>query len=57
LAARRFLRGLSLGEPPEQAALLGSVCAALVAQGLASDAGEFDLDGALRFAETTPTRT
>jgi sugar/nucleoside kinase (ribokinase family) len=52
-----FLRGLSLGEPPEQAARLGSACAALVAQGLASDAGEFDLDGALRFAETTPTRT
>jgi sugar/nucleoside kinase (ribokinase family) len=39
-----FLRGLSLGREPEDAALLGSACASLVAQGLGTDAGEFDTD-------------
>jgi sugar/nucleoside kinase (ribokinase family) len=51
-----FMRGLSLGRAPADAARLGSACASLVAQGLGSDAGEFDLDAADRFARETPTR-
>jgi sugar/nucleoside kinase (ribokinase family) len=51
-----FMRGLSLGRAPVEAARLGSACAALVAQGLGSDAGEFDLETADRFAAETPTR-
>ena len=51
-----FMRGLSLGRSPADAARLGSACASLVAQGLGSDAGEFDLDAADRFAAETPTR-
>jgi sugar/nucleoside kinase (ribokinase family) len=38
-----FLRGISLGRPRPQAALLGCAAAALVAQGLGSDHGDFDL--------------
>ncbi|HTU87521.1 MAG TPA: PfkB family carbohydrate kinase [Solirubrobacteraceae bacterium] len=38
-----FLRGLSLGRAPGEAAALGCAAAALVAQGLGSDHGEFDL--------------
>jgi sugar/nucleoside kinase (ribokinase family) len=38
-----FLRGLSLGRAPADAAALGCAAAALVAQGLGSDHGEFDL--------------
>jgi sugar/nucleoside kinase (ribokinase family) len=38
-----FLRGLSLGRPPREAARLGCAAAALVAQGLGSDHGAFDL--------------
>jgi sugar/nucleoside kinase (ribokinase family) len=51
-----FMRGLSLGRSPAEAARLGSACASLVAQGLGSDAGEFDLEVADRFASDTPTR-
>jgi sugar/nucleoside kinase (ribokinase family) len=51
-----FLRGLSLGRDEEAAATLGAACASLVAQGLGSDAGEFALDDALRFADTAPTQ-
>ena len=51
-----FVHGLSLGDDPAAAARLGSACAALVAQGLGSDAGEFDLGAARRFAADTPTR-
>jgi sugar/nucleoside kinase (ribokinase family) len=51
-----FMRGLSLGRSPADAARLGSACAALVAQGLGSDAGEFDLDGADEFAANTATK-
>ena len=51
-----FLHGIADGEAPAAAARLGSACAALVAQGLGSDAGEFDLDAARRFADSTPTR-
>jgi sugar/nucleoside kinase (ribokinase family) len=51
-----FMRGLSLGRSPADAARLASACAALVAQGLGSDAGEFDLARAEQFAADTPTR-
>jgi sugar/nucleoside kinase (ribokinase family) len=49
-----FMRGLSLGRSPADAARLGSACASLVAGGLGSDAGEFDLEAADRFAAETP---
>jgi sugar/nucleoside kinase (ribokinase family) len=45
-----FMRGLSLRRAPADAARLGSACASLVAQGLGSDAGEFDLALADEFA-------
>jgi sugar/nucleoside kinase (ribokinase family) len=51
-----FMRGLSLGRSPADAARLASACAALVAQGLGSDAGEFDLARAEQFAADTPTK-
>jgi sugar/nucleoside kinase (ribokinase family) len=51
-----FMRGLSLGRTPADAARLGSACASLVAQGLGSDAGEFDLAAADRFAAATATK-
>ncbi|HTT26973.1 MAG TPA: carbohydrate kinase family protein [Solirubrobacteraceae bacterium] len=38
-----FLRGLALGRAREDAAVLGCAVAALVAQGLGSDHGDFDL--------------
>ena len=41
-----FLRGLALGRPHVDAARLGSAAAALVAQGLGSDHGNFDLAAA-----------
>lgn len=45
-----FLRGLSLGRSGRDAATLGCAAAALVAQGLGSDYGEFDLAAADSFA-------
>jgi sugar/nucleoside kinase (ribokinase family) len=42
-----FIRGLSLGRGPREAALVGSATASFVATGLGSDAGEFDLDAVL----------
>jgi sugar/nucleoside kinase (ribokinase family) len=45
-----FLRGLSLGRDRRDAALLGCAAAALVAQGLGSDHGAFDLAAADAFA-------
>ena len=45
-----FLRGLSLGRDRREAAVLGCAAAALVAQGLGSDHGEFDLAAADAFA-------
>src|SRR4051812_10672390 len=51
-----FMRGLSLDRSAADAARLGSACAALVAQGLGSDAGQFDLEAADRFAAETPTK-
>jgi sugar/nucleoside kinase (ribokinase family) len=43
-----FLRGLSLGRERRDAAVLGCAAAALVAQGLGTDYGDFDLDAADR---------
>jgi len=45
-----FLRGVGLGRSPRDAAVLGSAAAALVARGLGSDHGEFDLAAADAFA-------
>ncbi|MCO6010390.1 PfkB family carbohydrate kinase [Actinoallomurus purpureus] len=45
-----FLRGIGLGRPLREAAVLGCAAAALVAQGLGSDHGEFDLAAADAFA-------
>ncbi len=41
-----FLRGLSLGRSPRDSAVLGCAAAALVAQGLGTDHGDFDLAAA-----------
>ncbi|MFD3747966.1 carbohydrate kinase family protein [Nocardia sp. NPDC058633] len=51
-----FLRGLALGDNTHDAAVLGCAAAALVAGGLGSEFGDFDLDSARRFAATTPVR-
>jgi sugar/nucleoside kinase (ribokinase family) len=45
-----FLRGLSLGRSRRDAAVLGCAAAALVAQGLGSDYGDFDLAAVDEFA-------
>jgi sugar/nucleoside kinase (ribokinase family) len=50
-----FLRALGLGRDRRAAAVLGCAAAALVAQGLGSDHGDFDLAAADAFAEATPT--
>jgi sugar/nucleoside kinase (ribokinase family) len=52
-----FMRGLALGRDRPQAATLGCACAALVARGLGSDHGAFDLAAADAFAAQTPTRS
>jgi sugar/nucleoside kinase (ribokinase family) len=49
-----FLRALSLGHDAERAATIGSATAAQVAQGLGTDAGEYDLDTVLEFADGAP---
>jgi sugar/nucleoside kinase (ribokinase family) len=46
-----FIRGLSLGRTPGEAALVGSATASFVAGGLGTDAGEFDLDAVLERVE------
>jgi sugar/nucleoside kinase (ribokinase family) len=51
-----FMCGQSLGRSPADSGRLGSACASLVAQGLGSDAGEFDLARADQFAAETPER-
>jgi sugar/nucleoside kinase (ribokinase family) len=51
-----FLRDLALNRGRRDAALLGCAAAALVAQGLGSDHGDFDLAAADAFAASTPTR-
>jgi sugar/nucleoside kinase (ribokinase family) len=50
-----FLRGVALGRNTRDAAVLGCAAAALVAQGLGSDHGDFDLNAADEFAARTPT--
>lgn len=50
-----FLRGIALGRTPRDAAVLGCAVAALVAQGLGSDHGDFDLAAADAFAAGAPT--
>lgn len=50
-----FLRGVGLGRGPREAAVLGCAAAALVAQGLGSDHGDFDLAAADAFATSTAT--
>jgi sugar/nucleoside kinase (ribokinase family) len=47
-----FIRGLSLGRSPAEAAVVGSATASLVAGGLGSDAGEFDLDRVMQLVES-----
>ncbi|MET9912860.1 sugar kinase [Streptomyces sp. NPDC006476] len=49
-----FLRGLGLGRTLRECAVLGCAAAALVAQGLGSDHGEFDLAAADTLAATAP---
>ncbi|MEO6084480.1 MAG: sugar kinase [Umezawaea sp.] len=50
-----FLRGVGLGRSLRDSTVLGCAAAALVAQGLGSDHGEFTLADADTFAATTPT--
>jgi sugar/nucleoside kinase (ribokinase family) len=50
-----FLRGVALGRPLRDAAVLGSAAAALVATGLGSDHGEFGLADADAFAASADT--
>jgi sugar/nucleoside kinase (ribokinase family) len=50
-----FLRGLALGKAAQEAAVLGCASAALVAGGLGSDYGDFDLTSVQTFAASTPT--
>jgi sugar/nucleoside kinase (ribokinase family) len=51
-----FLRGLALGRDRRAAAQLGCATAALVAQGLGTDHGDYDLAAAESFAAETPVR-
>ena len=51
-----FLRGLELGRERTDAARLGCAAAGLVAQGLGTDHGAFDLAAADAFAAASPTR-
>jgi sugar/nucleoside kinase (ribokinase family) len=51
-----FLRGLELGRERADAAVLGCAAAALVAQGLGTDHGEYDLAVADAFAAATSAR-
>ncbi|MGH9138013.1 MAG: carbohydrate kinase family protein [Acidimicrobiales bacterium] len=50
-----FLRGLSLGRDRRDAGVLGCATAALVAQGLGSDHGDFDLDAVDAFVARSRT--
>lgn len=51
-----YLRGVALGHAPVRAAVLGCAAAALVAQGLGSDHGDFDLTAAEEFANSGKSR-
>jgi sugar/nucleoside kinase (ribokinase family) len=52
-----FLRGLALGRSRRESAVLGCAAAALVAQGLGSDHGDFDLASADAFAASHTQET
>ena len=52
-----FIRAIRLGWPSSECMKLGNAAAALVAQGLGSDAGIRDLDDTLRFMRETPLRS
>ena len=52
-----FLRGLSLGRGRGEAAALGCATAALVAQGLGTDHGDYDLAAVERFAAESTQRS
>jgi len=52
-----FIRALRLGWPPSECMKLGNAAAALVAQGLGSDAGIVNLDDTIRFMRETPLRS
>ncbi|WP_432192440.1 carbohydrate kinase family protein [Streptomyces sp. bgisy027] len=52
-----FVRGTGLGRTPHASAVLGCAAAALVAQGLGSDHGDFDLAAADAFAQEQGPRT
>jgi sugar/nucleoside kinase (ribokinase family) len=49
-----FVYGISTGRAPRDAAVLGNAVAALVAQGLGSDHGDFDLAAADAFSKSPP---
>ncbi|MFD8723217.1 carbohydrate kinase family protein [Streptomyces sp. NPDC059629] len=51
-----FVHGIGLGRTPQESAVLGNAVAALVAQGLGSDHGDFDLAAADAFAATATRR-
>jgi sugar/nucleoside kinase (ribokinase family) len=52
-----FIRALRLGWPPSECMKFGNAAAALVAQGLGSDAGIVNLDDTVRFMRETPLRS
>jgi sugar/nucleoside kinase (ribokinase family) len=52
-----FIRALRLGWAPAECMKLGNAAAALVAQGLGSDAGIRNLDDTIRFMRETPLRS
>ncbi|MGA7873022.1 MAG: sugar kinase [Candidatus Binatus sp.] len=52
-----FIRALRSGWPPLECMKLGNAAAALVAQGLGSDAGIRDLEDTIRFMRETPLRS
>jgi sugar/nucleoside kinase (ribokinase family) len=51
-----FVYATGIGRVPRDAAVLGNAVAALVAGGLGSDHGDFDLAAADTFVKSTPTR-
>jgi len=51
-----FIRAMLLGWTPRECMRLANAAAALVAQGLGSDAGIVDLEQTLRFMRDTPLR-
>jgi sugar/nucleoside kinase (ribokinase family) len=51
-----FLRGVGLGLPLDEAAMIGCATAAIVAGGLGTDHGTYDLAAVREFVAQTPTR-